>query len=52
MTHRNNCGAHTIAILTARQYLRRIQTMGMWPKDLPLQNFSTGDDFERTLKIS
>ena len=29
---------------------RRIQAMGMWPKALPLQNFSTGDDFELTLK--
>ena len=29
---------------------RRILAMGLWPKALPLQNFSTGDDFERTLK--
>mgnify|MGYP003619707239 FL=1 len=29
---------------------RRILAMGLWPKGLPLQNFSTGDDFERTLK--
>jgi len=29
---------------------RRIHAMGIWPKALPLKNFSTGDDFERTLK--
>lgn len=29
---------------------RRILAMGLWPKALPLKNFSTGDDFERTLK--
>ena len=29
---------------------RRIHAMGIWPKALPLQHFSTGDDFERTLK--
>ena len=29
---------------------RRIKAMGMWPKALPLQNFSTGDDFELTRK--
>ena len=29
---------------------RRIHAMGLWPKALPLQHFSTGDDFERTLK--
>ena len=29
---------------------RRIQAMGLWPKALPLQHFSTGDDFELTLK--
>jgi len=29
---------------------RRIQAMGLWPQALPLQHFSTGDDFERTLK--
>ena len=29
---------------------RRIQAMGLWPKALPLQNFSTGDDFELTRK--
>ena len=29
---------------------RRIHAMGIWPKALPLQQFSTGDDFERTLK--
>ena len=30
--------------------LRRIKAMGLWPKALPLQNFSTGDDFELTRK--
>lgn len=29
---------------------RRIKAMGLWPKSLPLQNFSTGDDFELTRK--
>ena len=29
---------------------RRILAMGLWPKALPLKNFSTGDDFERTRK--
>ena len=29
---------------------RKIQAMGLWPKALPLQNFSTGDDFELTRK--
>ena len=29
---------------------RRIHAMGIWPKALPIQQFSTGDDFERTLK--
>ena len=29
---------------------RRIHTMGLWPKALPLQNFSTGEDFELTRK--
>lgn len=29
---------------------RRIHAMGIWPKALPLQQCSTGDDFERTLK--
>ena len=29
---------------------RRILAMGLWPKALPLQHFSTGDDFGRTLK--
>ena len=28
----------------------RILAMGLWPKALPLQHFSTGDDFGRTLK--
>ena len=30
--------------------LRRIKAMGLWPKALPLQNFSTGDDLELTRK--
>ncbi len=29
---------------------RRILAMGLWPKALPLQNLSTGDDFELTRK--
>ena len=29
---------------------RKLLALGLWPKALPLQNFSTGDDFERTLK--
>ena len=29
---------------------RRILAMGLWPKALPLQNFSTGDDFDLTRK--
>ena len=29
---------------------RCILAMGLWPKALPLQNFSTGDDFELTRK--
>ncbi len=29
---------------------RRLLAMGLWPKALPLQNFSTGDDFELTRK--
>ena len=29
---------------------RKIQAMGLWPKALPLQNSSTGDDFELTRK--
>ena len=30
--------------------LRRIKAMGLWPKALPLQNLSTGEDFELTRK--
>lgn len=29
---------------------RKIKAMGLWPKALPLKNFSTGDDFELTRK--
>lgn len=29
---------------------RKIQAMGLWPKELPLKNFTTGDDFELTRK--
>ena len=29
---------------------RRLLAMGLWPKALPLKNFSTGDDFELTRK--
>ena len=37
----------------ARRHLevkRRLLAMGLWPKALPLQNLSTGDDFELTRK--
>ena len=34
----------------AEQTRNRLNAMGLWPKALPLQQFSTGDDFERTLK--
>ena len=38
----------------ARRHLevkrRKLLAMGLWPKALPLQNFSTGDDFELTRK--
>ena len=29
---------------------RKLLALGLWPKALPLQNLSTGEDFERTLK--
>ena len=29
---------------------RKLLALGLWPKALPLQNFSTGDDFELTRK--
>ena len=29
---------------------RKLLAMGLWPKALPLQNFSTGEDFELTRK--
>ena len=30
--------------------VRRGKAMGLWPKGVPPQNFSTGDDFELTRK--
>lgn len=36
--------------LWAADTQRRILAMGLWPKALPLQQFSTGDDFELTRK--
>ena len=29
---------------------RKLLALGLWPKGVPLQNFSTGDDFELTRK--
>ena len=29
---------------------RKLLALGLWPKALPLQNLSTGDDFELTRK--
>ena len=29
---------------------RKLLALGLWPKALPLKNFSTGDDFELTRK--
>ena len=34
----------------AEQTRDRINAMGLWPKALPLKNFSTGDDFELARK--
>ena len=42
--------AMTVGRAWAADTQRRIHAMGIWPKALPLQQFSTGDDFERTLK--
>ena len=42
--------AMTVGRAWAADTQRRIQAMGLWPKALPLQNFSTGDDVELTLK--
>ena len=42
--------AMTVGRAWAADTQRRIQAMGLWPKALPLQNFSTGDDFELTRK--
>ena len=42
--------AMTVGRAWAADTQRRIHAMGIWPKALPLQHFSTGDDFERTLK--
>ena len=36
--------------LWAADTQRKIQAMGLWPKALPLQNLSTGEDFELTRK--
>jgi len=42
--------AMTVGRAWAADTQRRIHAMGIWPKALPLQQLSTGDDFERTLK--
>ena len=42
--------AMTVGRAWAADTQRRIHAMGIWPKALPLQQFSTGDDVERTLK--
>ena len=42
--------AMTVGRAWAADTQRRIHAMGIWPKALPLQNFSTGDDFELTRK--
>ena len=34
----------------AAETRRKLLAMGLWPKALPLQNLSTGDDFELTRK--
>lgn len=34
----------------AEQTRNRLNALGLWPKGLPLKNFSTGDDFELTRK--
>ena len=42
--------AMAVGLAWAADTQRRILAMGLWPKALPLQNFSTGDDFELTRK--
>ena len=42
--------AMTVGRAWAADTQRRIHAMGIWPKALPIQQFSTGDDFELTLK--
>ena len=42
--------AMTVGRAWAADTQRRIHAMGIWPKALPLQQFSTGDDFELTRK--
>ena len=42
--------AMTVGRAWAADTQRRIHAMGLWPKALPLKNFSTGDDFELTRK--
>ena len=43
--------AHREAMRTwGAQTRAMVHSLGLWPKALPLQQFSTGDDFERTLK--
>ena len=34
----------------AAETRRKLLALGLWPKALPLQNLSTGDDFELTRK--
>lgn len=41
---------HELEPVWAADTQRRILAMGLWPKNLPLKNFSTGDDFELTRK--
>ena len=42
--------AMTVGRAWAADTQRRIHVMGLWPTGVPIQQLSTGDDFERTLK--
>ena len=42
--------AMTVGRAWAADTRRKLLALGLWPKALPLQNFSTGDDFELTRK--
>ena len=42
--------AMTVGRALAAQTRNRLNALGLWPKALPLKNFSTGDDFELTRK--